>query len=143
MYYPMLRILATRIQKLNSITFVLIVVAFHFAVSFLYGGLVTAITGRHIGKELNDMLNVKSDWLIIIFFGPIAETLLFVCSVFSLGKKYLSDFWLVLLSGVLFGIAHYYNIYYIISATLTGILFASIYVMKGKLLNAFAIVSSI
>ena len=81
-----------------------------------------------------DFVENRSDYLSIVLavtLAPLLETLLFQSLVIYLIRKLLTGNLIlqVLISGVVFGVTHYYNPGYIIFATLCGTVLATGYVL--------------
>lgn len=88
--------------------------------------------------------SVKENSLIIYFFtavlfAPIVETLFFQCLPIEFLKLYkIKDFYIILILGVLFGFAHYFNSYQIRDVVITsflGFLYAYAYILIKKRRN--------
>jgi hypothetical protein len=91
-------------------------------------------------KTPNERLNGKFRYFIIfevITLGPMLETLIcqtlpyFICLQFQIFLKY--KYWIVIISGLGFGLLHFYSLSYIIVMFITGMFFMYTYIIKyGK-----------
>jgi membrane protease YdiL (CAAX protease family) len=70
-----------------------------------------------------------------VFVAPFLETLVFQYLLLHILLKNLKPSVAVVLSGLLFGTMHQYNMYYMMAAILPGIFFAAIVYAKGYLGN--------
>ncbi len=86
-------------------------------------------------------------FLITVVWGPIFETVVFQYLLINMVKAFTSDTkyqaaFSVLIPSVIFGLTHYYNIYYFIFAIFIGIIYSSTYYISQFLRkeNGFIIV---
>ena len=104
-----------------------------------------------IGKDTLNIDYFKDKSLIHIFLvsviiGPLIETLIFqfgIIEIFLFFKKNkIFELIAIVLSSILFGLTHNYNLYYLVFGIIVGFIFAIIYVVAKKRndMNAFTIV---
>ena len=85
--------------------------------------------GDSFPMEYLNTLDLSIQVLLIIFLGPLIETLLFQYGIIKLLRWIISDtdknfYPAVLLSAVAFGLGHNYNIYYVLFGFLSGLMLA-------------------
>jgi hypothetical protein len=83
---------------------------------------------------------------IAVIFGPLLETLIFQTLIIYLVKKILPKFELIaiLISGILFGLGHFYSGAYVVYTTIIGFVLAFVYIFSLKKgFNAFFVVFAI
>jgi membrane protease YdiL (CAAX protease family) len=81
------------------------------------------------------------EFVLVVFIAPILETLIFQYLPYFYLKKY-RDIYTLLISSILFGLAHAYSIIYIIYGFAVGLLFISAYYYSiKKNVNPFLLVA--
>lgn len=133
-----------RIDKYYFLFIALLTIVF---VSYSGSYIIEYIAGE---DTLNiDFFNDKSLLYIFIFtviVGPIIETLIFQFGIIELilllKKNKFFEILAILISSIIFGLTHNYNVYYIIFGVFIGIIFGIIYIVakRRKDMNAFTIV---
>ncbi|UJP66762.1 CPBP family glutamic-type intramembrane protease [Mongoliitalea daihaiensis] len=100
---------------------------------------------------LQDMSTTEIFW-VAVFLGPLLETFLFQYLIIelvfwfeSIIKKQIPLLIPILLSAIPFGLTHDYNTYYLVTATISGVIFAFFYIMAKQVngLNPFWSVFSV
>jgi len=99
-----------------------------------------------MGNLLSEYFSLESDWKVqditlsfkeivsVLIITPLLETAIYQCFIF-LFLKYLFNlrtFLIISISSVIFGLAHYYNIVYILSAIISGIILIFTYIIFDK-----------
>ncbi len=70
-----------------------------------------------------------------VFVAPLLETIIFQYLLLNIFLKYFKPWIAIVLSGLIFGFMHQYNVYYMMAAFLPGVFFAAIVYAKGYLGN--------
>lgn len=121
----------------------------------VFSVVISVIFNFFLGEEVFEIDSLKEASLTVIFLAtvilaPLIETFIFQFLIIEgtlrvLKKSSFKKYIAAVLSALLFGLTHYYNIYYIGYAFLSGIIFAGIYFYaKGrKGLNPYWVVVSI
>jgi len=94
-----------------------------------------------IGPEFDTKFE---EFLLVVFFAPLLETLIFQYSIISyiLEKRPNAYLFSCIFSAILFGLSHFYSPEYILKTFFSGLLFGSLYlVVKDKNKNSFLIVA--
>jgi hypothetical protein len=101
---------------------------------FLWSGssgiLVRHITGESLGKQNSNAIGTDfNSFVLVVLVAPIFETFLFQWLIIyqtyvSYNGKYKKQLAIVL-SSILFGLAHFYSFYYFLFATIAGVLLAT------------------
>jgi len=120
------------LKKLSMFRFVLVMVLLSVLIVLPLIPLSMVFEINEVGS-LNDTLDLSIDWQIFIaaLIAPIIETLLFQ-TLIILGLRKIGCFrsrmsLVVIISAIIFGIAHTYNVIYVIYAFLMGLILAYSY----------------
>ena len=120
--------------KMPKSIFIVFCFTFDLISSFLGSKLLSSFITNE--PNLNFKEGLVFEFLIIVLFAPIIETLIFQFAVIELVLNYIkqkSTYYIaVLLSGSLFGISHFYNLQYTIYCFIIGIGFALMYLIAKK-----------
>ncbi len=132
--------------KLKNRNFILLFMIFSsLLVTFLLCGIVSFIAGDGVFYiDYLDDLSTTSVFTITVLFAPLFETFLYqflIIEVLLFIRKWLHIpfFVPIAVSAIVFGLTHDYNVYYIFSASLIGILYALFYLIAkyNVSMNAF------
>ena len=109
--------------------FILFAVIFNLTMSFFFSFIAHFIFNKDILNDFkNDFgatLKDKTLWIIIII--PFIETLLYQYAIIEILNKKFNTLISCIISALLFGLSHTYNIFYFLFAFISGFLFATIY----------------
>lgn len=82
-----------------------------------------------------------------VLFAPFFETFIFQYGVFAIGERYkVHTNWLVVISTILFGFSHYYNLAYIFATLISGLFYAYFFAKikwRGSTFIAYLFISLI
>ncbi|MDO8997083.1 MAG: CPBP family intramembrane metalloprotease [Sediminibacterium sp.] len=94
-----------------------------------------------IGPEFDTKFE---EFLIVVLFAPLLETLIFQYSIISyiLGRRSNAYLFACIFSAALFGLSHFYSPEYILKTFFSGLIFGTLYlVAQNKNNNAFIVVA--
>ncbi|MGF1587044.1 MAG: type II CAAX prenyl endopeptidase Rce1 family protein [Bacteroidales bacterium] len=132
----------TRNPFLLILTFILLLVISNTIIT----GVLFLIGQLDAGPQFYHELNFAEQIFWGVVFGPIVETIIFhfllmELLLFIFKKTKNQEYWVVLISAIIFSLIHYYSIQYRIYSFFAGIIFSSAYLVarKNKMLP-FAVV---
>lgn len=135
--------LLSKLRNLHTTLFIFIMVGIKLINAIFFGFLSLQVRGKAIDQGI---FNFKSWWdafFVACVIAPLLETALFQHFLFKQLKKFsLNHVWMVVISGLLFGIAHSYHTLYVINAFFGGMILMSCYILRiGK--QPFLVTSAI
>lgn len=117
-----------QIPKDRNIHFFLLVVIVEQLFSWIAGSLMAMYDPSLVLLESRQNRTLTYAFWVTVVFIPITETLLFQFGIIELLQKLkLRLFYSVVVSAIVFGLAHFYNIPYILSMVVVGFIFAYYY----------------
>ncbi|WP_443937437.1 CPBP family glutamic-type intramembrane protease [Pedobacter sp. MW01-1-1] len=116
-----------QIPSTKNFTYFWIVFSIYFVFQFI-----TAIIANYFDAQLTStnfhFSSLKEEFVIVVIVAPIIETLIFQYLIIeTLLSVKLAPLLCVVVSALLFGISHYYNLAYILVTTVVGFIFAYYY----------------
>ncbi|OYZ52051.1 MAG: hypothetical protein B7Y11_12755 [Sphingobacteriia bacterium 24-36-13] len=127
------------LSKINLIKLIFLTVIVEISVGVLFTFLLSS--KKMIGPEFDTKYE---EFLLVVFFAPLLETLIFQYSIISyiLEKRPNAYLFSCIFSATLFGLSHFYSPEYILKTFFSGLLFGSLYlVVQNKNKNSFLIVA--
>ncbi|WP_113651509.1 CPBP family intramembrane glutamic endopeptidase [Pedobacter namyangjuensis] len=102
-----------------------------FSIYFFFQ-LLTTIVANYINPDLTsttiDFDSLAEEFIIVVVVAPILETIIFQYIVIeTLTRFKIMPIICVFISGILFGMAHWYNLIYVVVLTIVGFIFAYYY----------------
>lgn len=108
---------------------------FDFLISSIILTLIIILVSEDV-FQIDYMKNISliDKILTLVIFAPIIETLIFqyfiIESLLLIRRKiYIPLYLIILVSGIVFGLSHNYNIYYVISTILIGVIYGFFYLI--------------
>ena len=122
--------LALGLEGMNIPTYVGIFVALKLLVSHVFDFIHISVTDESITKDLFEFRNIYEALIVIVLIAPVVETYL----VQHLFFKYLIGRWpqwaIIVLSAVVFGLFHHYNVGYVLYGIASGLLLSASYAFR-------------
>jgi hypothetical protein len=135
------------LSKLNRNYILICMTLFDIVITFFLSLLFSMLIGDEV-FEIDFLINqsLADIFFLAVVFGPFIETFIFQFLIIEtamicfkkLGVPY-SNITSIAISGIVFGISHSYSTYYILAASISGVLFAFFYLVarNHKFMNAF------
>lgn len=135
------------LSKLNRNYILICMTLFEIVITFFLSLLFSMLIGDEV-FEIDFLINqsLADIFFLAVVFGPFIETFIFqfliIETVMICFKKLgvpCSNITSIAISGIVFGISHSYSTYYILAASISGVLFAFFYLVarNHKFMNAF------
>ncbi|MEH6306191.1 CPBP family intramembrane glutamic endopeptidase [Olivibacter sp. CPCC 100613] len=103
--------------------FLIVKLTFSTVTSFVVTMIDPNLTSNPVEKESDLFIFMMS-----VVVAPLIETFVFQLAVMEIGREFMiSRRWLMYLSAILFGTAHFYNLIYALTMFFTGLIFAYSY----------------
>ena len=119
------------LKEFNLFKYVLFFSILTISLSILYGIAIDLFGLESINKK-GDVrffgLNFLKDFLSVVIIAPIVETYIFQHLLILFIKKKYGNSFSIFVSGLVFGLFHYYSALYIIHTVLLGFIFAIAYI---------------
>lgn len=121
-----LEISCNQIKKCKLILFVVI---FNLLMSLFFSSIAHFFFDKEMleGFKNNFGSTLKEQVLWIVIIAPFFETLFYQYAIIETANKIVNPFISCIISALIFGLSHTYNIFYFLFAVITGFLFATIY----------------
>lgn len=118
-------------DKKKTWVFILLIIVFNLMISFIFSSIAHLFFNKEIlaGFENNFGTSLREQIFWIVLVAPFFETLLYQFLIIEIAAKRFSPFISCVISALIFGLSHTYNIFYFLSITIIGFLFAAIYYM--------------
>lgn len=128
------------LSKTGIFFFSIIHCCFFFAVKILFGAIKNIFSLPEIKireKLINSDLKINFDIVVdALILAPIFETLLFQSLFYFAYNRFKWNKWFIVsISGVVFGIYHNYSLWYIITTILIGMAFMFMYIKRAEVNN--------
>ena len=127
------------LSKISLIKLIFLTVIFEILVGVLITFLLASKKMK--GPEFDTKFE---EFLIVVLFAPLLETLIFQYSIISyiLGRRSNAYLFACIFSAALFGLSHFYSPEYILKTFFSGLIFGTLYlVAQNKNNNAFIVVA--
>lgn len=132
------------LRKLSTIKFIIIITIATFIISAIFGSIVQILNIENSQTQLSIS---KAPYIVKLvavgIIAPLLETLVFQHGIIKLLRKRAknNDLAVIFISALIFGLAHCYNVLYVIHTTLIGVLLAYSYIIyEDKKMNPFWVV---
>lgn len=132
-----------KIRNLKDPLFVFFFVTLGLGITYTTGVLAKTITGKSINEGFTPFDSTFEEFFTVIIIAPFLETFLFQYLPFKLTQKWMHPILSILFCGLIFGIPHIYNWFYMLSAVVIGLLLGSAYYLRINTGRAFLIVTII
>jgi len=135
------------ILRLNSFSFVLLSYFIFFLIVVIPFEIIKSYFDIHLGNipSLKDM-NTLTIFFAVVFIAPLIETLIFQIGVIKLVYYILPKYPIIpiIVSATLFGLTHFYSIYYVIYTVMIGLFLGTLYfISKRKKISPFWVIFSV
>lgn len=132
-----------KIRDFNDPLFIFFFVTLGFGITYATGKLAKIIAGNSINEGFTPFSSVFEEFFTVIIIAPFLETFLFQYLPFKLTQKWMHPILSILFCGLIFGIPHLYNWFYMFSAVVVGLLLGFAYYLRLNTGRAFLIVTII
>ncbi|MDR7209340.1 CPBP family intramembrane glutamic endopeptidase [Flavobacterium piscis] len=116
-------------NQIKTWRFILLIILFNLLTSFIFSSIAHFFFNKEIleGFENNFGSSLKEQLFWIVLIVPFFETLFYQYAIIETANKIVNPFISCIISALIFGLSHTYNIFYFLFAVVTGFLFATIY----------------
>jgi membrane protease YdiL (CAAX protease family) len=121
---------ALSLARMNMPAYVTIFVVLKLLLGYLSSHINFSLTNEPITKGFFEFGNIYAAFFIIVIVAPIVETYLTQYLFFKNLTGRLPQWTIILLSGLVFGLLHHYNIGYILYAIPSGLLLSVSYAFR-------------
>lgn len=105
--------------------------------------LVSFVSGKFFDQSLTNgfpsFKSAREAFLLGVLLAPLLETLLLQAAIIETAKKRMSPFYACLLSALIFGLVHLYNVFYFIYGILAGLILSYIYYIGSLTKRGFIV----
>jgi membrane protease YdiL (CAAX protease family) len=114
--------LLSKLRNFNTIGFTALMVSLKLVNVLFFGILAKQLTG----KDIED-----GEFFVACVVAPLLETALFQQLLYKLLHRFnVKHIWIVVIGGLMFGLAHSYNILYMIDAFFGGMILMACYILR-------------
>jgi membrane protease YdiL (CAAX protease family) len=121
---------ALSLERMNMPAYIGIFVALKLLLGYLSSHINFSVTNEPITKGFFEFGNIYAEFFLIVILAPIFETYLGQYLFFKNLTGRLPQWAIVLLSGLVFGLLHHYNIGYVLYAIPSGLLLSVSYAFR-------------
>lgn len=119
------------LKERNKISIISIFLMAKILSAFFFSFLSTHFLKKEITENFMVFESKTEEFIIVCLLGPLLETYLFQkIPYLILSSLKVKNSWIVLLSGLIFGIVHHYSYLYALDALVAGILLSSCYILR-------------
>ena len=111
--------------------------------TFFWSFIVNVLLNDSINRNFKDSKSLNQEFIIVIIFAPLLETLIFQYAIIDYARNKISLKASCIISALFFALFHMYNVYYFLFAFFSGLILANAYAtaknLKQALIGTFLI----
>jgi membrane protease YdiL (CAAX protease family) len=123
--------LLSKLRNFNTIGFIVLMVSLKLVNALFFGILAKQLTGKDIEDGAFHFSSKWEEFFVACVVAPLLETALFQQLLYKLLHRFnVKHIWIVVIGGLMFGLAHSYNILYMIDAFFGGMILMACYILR-------------